>query len=320
VFQLYFFLLDNTIPNAVLFYTDIFKSGNYVEHKLAIKRFWLQALLYNRKNYKYNLLELMSLYEYWESTSHPLAEYTKNHLRLFTEYCVENVHSRLRRVTEEWFTGDQVRKAAIQLFDMDDEIFDFENLYQKDIGHKEKKQNLGNKMLTMQTMASFYLVECFLLIGKNINIPATKITVEKTILFSHPCLENALPPKLFPLGYFEKELIETKPCFLDTCSSLLTENIVVLVCGHAYHSTCYSSIDHCKLCLTVIKKQISKLKTNQERNLKKPTEKEEDHQEESLQPDSDEDSDSDSEEHAQVFRHESNELKLKLDRIEIKFD
>lgn len=114
---------------------------------------------------------------------------------------------------------EEVRKAALQLFDMDSEILDFENLFQKENGNKEKKLNLRNKILATQTLASLFLAERFLLIAMNLHVPATKLQEDKKILFNHPSLEYPLSPKLFPLGYFEKEIIGTKPCYFDSCTA-----------------------------------------------------------------------------------------------------
>jgi hypothetical protein len=92
-------LLDNIVPAVLDVYALLFRSGAFDEYVETIFRLWTFALRWRRKNYNKAPLAFLSDYFYWKGSKHPFADVVETHLASFSDYFVENMHSKIRANT-----------------------------------------------------------------------------------------------------------------------------------------------------------------------------------------------------------------------------
>jgi len=105
-------LLDNIVPAVTDVYALLFRSGAFEEYIETIFRLWTFALRWRRKNYNKAPLAFLSDYFYWKASGHPFAEVIQTYLVNFSDYFVENLHSKIRANTNAHDSAENIIAQA----------------------------------------------------------------------------------------------------------------------------------------------------------------------------------------------------------------
>lgn len=105
-------LLDNVIPSVLDIYAILFRSGSFEHYVETVFRIWTLAFRWKRRNYNKAPLVFLSDIFYWQDTAHPMAQAIKNYLVSFSDYPVENMHSRIRTNIPKGANGNVIKKQA----------------------------------------------------------------------------------------------------------------------------------------------------------------------------------------------------------------
>ncbi|RIB14848.1 hypothetical protein C2G38_2143860 [Gigaspora rosea] len=111
-FLFLFELLDNTVPVGLDIYSTLFRSGDWNSYIEGVFRAWSIFLRFERHNYNKAPLAFLSDIFYWSQNNYPILDVLKDHLVKFTDYPVENMHSRIRRQTSSCDSPQQLSKTA----------------------------------------------------------------------------------------------------------------------------------------------------------------------------------------------------------------
>jgi hypothetical protein len=105
-------LLDNVIPSVLDIYAILFRSGAFDHYLETVFRIWTLAHRWKRRNYNKAPLIFLSDIFYWQDKQHPMAQAIRKYLVAFSDYPVENMHSRIRRRISKGADGETIKKQA----------------------------------------------------------------------------------------------------------------------------------------------------------------------------------------------------------------
>ncbi|RIB21754.1 hypothetical protein C2G38_2243739 [Gigaspora rosea] len=237
-FLFLFELLDNTVPVGLDIYSTLFRSGDWESCIEGVFRAWSIFLQFERRNYNKAPLAFLSDIFYWGQTNHPILNILKEHLVKFTDYPVENMHSRIRRQTSPIDTPQHLSKTA-KIVDARKTINSFEDIFAI-----QKKSTYADKdhLALLTKKAQVFLLEIFGNAYQRLGQSSIVKGPGENISFKLASLNITVDKKQMPLGFSSKHLPLYNKC--DHCYEILCngtgKSSMVIACGHGYHESCFT--------------------------------------------------------------------------------
>jgi hypothetical protein len=259
-------LLDNSVPLTLDIYAVLFRSGFFEGYLESVVRIWVLFQRLRRHNYNKAPLMFLSDVFYWTSNNHPMINVLKNNLPIFNDYFVENFHSSIRSQTAESNSAEQIIQKAKVINAERTNKFSFKEAFVN-----SRNPTISHvKLDYLEKKTSLFLLSLFDNIYNNMG-NTLQTNRNKYPNFSLPTFKIDVDVKVLPLAWnteikpSDNKFCDANRCLLSNNIGLLSNNDIVLTCGHAYHKQCLDLLkDNCEHCFNYlslnIKKNINSLK------------------------------------------------------------
>ncbi|CAB4427263.1 unnamed protein product [Rhizophagus irregularis] len=258
-------LLDNSVPLTLDIYAVLFRSRFFEGYLESIVRIWVLFQRLRRHNYNKAPLMFLSDVFYWISNNHPIINVLKNNLPIFNDYFVENFIVPLEiKLLNQILYNKLFKKQKLLMLERINR-FSF-----KDAFVNSRNSTISHiKLDYLEKKTSLFLLSLFDDIYNNIG-NTRQVNRNKYPNFSLPTFKINVDVKVLPLAWntevkpSNNKICDANKCLLSNNIGLLSDNDVVLNCGHAYHKQCLDLLKgNCEYCLNYllnIKKNINSLK------------------------------------------------------------